>query len=288
MEMVKYKTKNRTEYTKYREKMGSIVREFSRNWFFVTDSQFEEYGEYFLKTIKKDGRFRLYRYCRLKYDKKYVLDLEKLWCSCNGMMNDIFEGLPQDDSKNRKMEEYMYAISRQAYIKSFSETPYNNLMWAHYGDSYKGICIEYDICKLNDDNITKMLFPVYYTEERKFILETDSLMDYYCSEQQELSENDIYNIIGDTKGIFLQKANCWKYEREWRLCKINPNIDKKEEIEILFPCVSAIYIGPRIKDDDYIKVMECVKEYEQKYKCTIDINRIKLSKNTFDLFSEKM
>ena len=33
-------------------------------------------------------------------------------------------------------------------IYSLSRTPYDELMWSHYGESHEGFCIEYDLERL--------------------------------------------------------------------------------------------------------------------------------------------
>ena len=270
----------RTQYTKYHDKMKYLIKDCLQvNYGLIEDSVFVDFENYFLKTIKKDTSFKLYRYVSLYYKDEFSLNLEELRCSNNGSLNDIFEGLPQDWSNLHTAEEYLKAIQNHAWVKCFSESPKINLMWAHYADSFKGICIEYDVCKLTDVNIQKQLFPVYYTKERKFFLDTDSLIEYYNGDKIDQTES--WRFTKDTKGVFLQKASYWKYEQEWRLCIINE--DKSAEKNIPFACVSAVYLGPRISNSDLRCVVDLVRDYERNNQCHVDIYKTMLNKKDFTL-----
>ena len=46
------------------------------------------------------------------------------------------------------------------------------LMWAHYADSHKGFCVEYDIPTPDEHNINLLqnLLPVIYSDERVSVL----------------------------------------------------------------------------------------------------------------------
>lgn len=133
---------------------------------------------------------------------------------------------------------------------------YNPLMWAHYANSHKGICIEYEItpeclARHNNDNELLRLCPCAYREHKPM-----------------------------TDGITLDnalkaKASCWSYEEEARLIYyskdmsqwVNPNYKDKNVkkntkearlLDYIFLegfSVKAIYFGVRISQKDYNDVM---------------------------------
>ena len=278
----------RTVYTKYHEKMKKLLKDCDCGTFtFVPDSVFNDYGNYLMKTVGKESRFKLYRYSALYYyDKKkkenrFSFDLEKLYFSPNGNLNDIFEGLPNDDMSIYPLEERLDKLSKIAALKCFTESFDNNLMWAHYSDSHKGICVEYDFKKINDDEILKLLFPVIYSKERNIYASSDILIDFLKGDKELQGTKD-------AKGIFLQKDNCWRYEKEWRICLMNHSdeIDTVQEME--FPSVTAIYIGARTPKEDIEKIKYCVKEYEEKHKYTIKLYQMKLNDNSYDLIPKEI
>lgn len=78
------------------------------------------------------------------------------------------------------------------------------LMWAHYADNHKGLCLGYSI----PENVASEIRPISYT-----------------SESREIKISQIQRLLaGDEKAkekiehdIFLRKAKPWKYEQEWRM-----------------------------------------------------------------------
>lgn len=236
----------RTQYNKYHEKMKRLIDSECNmgNFSFVDDCAFDDYGKYFLKTVKKDGEFKLYRYITLHYyDEKthqtnFNLDLNSIYLTQNGSQNDVFEGLPQSYYDTYSQEECLKSLQNIAYLKCFSETYDNNLMWSHYADSYRGVCIEYDIAKLSDENTIKQLFPVYYSKSREVFYDMEILNDYMRGVRD-------MKRLEDSKGIFLSKADHWKYEREWRICQMNDEANNETAKQIPFDCVSAVYLGIR-------------------------------------------
>lgn len=77
------------------------------------------------------------------------------------------------------------------------------LMWSHYADEHRGLCIEYD----TSDNAFKNLKPVSYTRPRA--VRVSDLIDW-----------KVKNIAGAKEKVcetfFFSKASQWRYEREWR------------------------------------------------------------------------
>ena len=288
--------KKRTQYTKYREKLERLLKVCDMGYFsFIEDDVFNEYGNYFLKTIKKEDTFKLYRYMPLYRNIEeddaiksvFSLDLENLYLSENGSLNDIFEGLPySDDYDTYAQDECVEKLINLAYIKCFSETYKNNLMWAHYANSHKGICIEYDICKLTDKNLIKQFFPVHYLKRREMFASVEALMEH-------AEGNAELEALRDAKGIFLSKSDVWKYEKEWRICHMNHELNKDKFKKIPFDCISAIYMGIRIEGKDIEKVKENLNNYNNKQVRNI-IDRIKLYKmkmpsdNSYNLTSEEV
>ena len=268
--------------------MISLLKQCDDGWLtFIPDSVFETYSRYLKKTVEKNSEFKLYRYCGLYYfddnsnQMKFSLDLEKLRFSSNGSLNDIFEGLPNSDYSMYSIEKCINKLSKTAYIKCFTETYQNNLMWAHYADSHKGVCIEYDIKRIDEESIIDNFFPVVYSKKRDVFVSEELLIDYFNGEKE-------LDATRDAKGIFLKKADCWKYEKEWRACIMNVDNESASHIEISFPYVSAIYIGARTSQEDIERIKSKVAEFTDKYKCPIELYKMKLNETTYDLETFKL
>lgn len=269
----------RTIYTKYHEKMERLLKTCKSGSFsFVGDDIFERFSTYFLKTVEKEAAFNLYRYTGLKRfdpdssERIFSFDTDNLYLSKNGCQNDIFEGIAQTDYSFTTIEEWITTLSNIALLKCFTEDPKNNLMWAHYADSYKGICVEYDIKRASKE-VKKVLFPVTYRKKPEHFIDIDLLISG--------KESDSKNYSSDSKGPFAEKPFCWRYEKEWRICYMN-----KEESggkNIVFPYISKIFLGPRIEPEDKEKVLATVKAHNEISKEQIVVYTTKLRENTYDI-----
>lgn len=100
------------------------------------------------------------------------------------------------------------------------------LMWSHYADEHKGICIEYDISKA----VCKKPKAVDYYGERGILL--SKISEYiFNSSSDALSEIE--------HKYFYTKANQWNYEEEWRY------VSEGQGLSPVPFHLSAIYFGMR-------------------------------------------
>jgi hypothetical protein len=100
--------------------------------------------------------------------------------------------------------------------------PDNLLMWAHYGDSHKGVCLKFDILK--DLETFLVPIPVDYNEQ---------YMDYDMLNSNLLS-------------ILRRKSPDWRYEDEYRIIKT----DHQGLWEIKPDCLVEIIFGCRTSEED--------------------------------------
>lgn len=95
-----------------------------------------------------------------------------------------------------------------------SETNTSTLMWSHYSDNNRGICVEYDFETIKENPLYFCLFPVCYTEE--------PINVYHFLRRNK----EIYSIELGVLISVLNKALCWEYEKEWRLVLLNESVGK--------------------------------------------------------------
>src|SRR5579863_5320726 len=127
---------------------------------------------------------RLYRYRSLEKEKfereiKTIRDAY-LYCAPYSELNDPMEGFYTPSSTLRHDERYLAV--RQAVrktkaklrISSFSEAFDNEVMWAHYAEEFKGICIAYSFASLLS-NLTDdvELVRMSYSERVPMVRSTD-------------------------------------------------------------------------------------------------------------------
>jgi hypothetical protein len=103
----------------------------------------------------------------------------------------------------------IFGYFKENGILSLSISWRNCLMWSHYADSHRGVCIEYE----TEGNICKELEPVSYKQNDTNTLHNtiyvSNIKDWaYCN--SEFSQKEIF------RTIFYCKNKRWSYEREWR------------------------------------------------------------------------
>lgn len=101
----------------------------------------------------------------------------------------------------------IYSELREHYSRGvfcFSKRGKNMLMWSHYGDEHKGICIGYS----KDRKPTPDIKSVIYGKHG--VIKTSSLYNAFVKndkDEQATIENE----------ILLKKSSAWRYEKEYRL-----------------------------------------------------------------------
>jgi Protein of unknown function (DUF2971) len=141
--------------------------------------------------------------------------------------------------RSRIRQEGFEGVAQAAYdhnlrdtgVLSLSAEPGSNLMWSHYGDAHRGICIEFDfeaikpLCPL----------PVTYSTERPS-----------------------YNVMKDVAALeelaFLRKSSEWSYEQEWRAV----GLWWSGQFCLPAKAVAGVILGARISARDRQRVREWV------------------------------
>lgn len=128
---------------------------------------------------------------------------------CNGRfyaaqfqeLNDPMEGV-FDFEKGTKRE-YLKQIGegkKNLRICSFSRDFHNLLLWAHYADGFKGICIEVELAGWPDQDISSVNYEPY----------------------KPIFDNDQGQFAHFWPNLILREKNCaWKYEKETRVLTRN-------------------------------------------------------------------
>lgn len=86
----------------------------------------------------------------------------------------------------------------------FSADYKNPLLWSHYGDEHRGLCIGYTQNRIPRPRVHRVI----YGGDRS--VATSLLVDAFCLQKKESKK------VLD-RDVLLRKAKEWKYEREWRL-----------------------------------------------------------------------
>lgn len=243
---------------------------------------------------------KLYKYYEIKDFLPKVLSGESLKFSCPFDFNDPFESrycYQIDDSKDGRRfihekvkrhisnpsqriselqriknrfkapqsldgDDVFNDVIRQVGVFCLSEVNDSILMWSHYANEHKGICIGFDTGK----SMFQLAWQVEYQEEFPIIIRP--------RDNEEISLNK----------SLLTKAACWSYEKEWRIIKRtvtemernhsrlrSGNLSEEDMHQLINQkgpgyysfakeAITEIYLGARIEKKNREHVIRCVKE----------------------------
>lgn len=192
----------------------------------------------------------LYKFMSLREDelnKLYSIRNNKIWITNACYLNDPFEcafkhkdikcDIFSQEYKNftNKVENISYEMKKETYIASMTEKKNSVLMWSHYGDMHRGICVEYDFDELvKCENINFILAPINYKKRIPEIYPEGNL-------------NWLYR-------VYTTKAEEWNYEHEWRILKQEKEYKKGFLIDIIKP--NCIYLGSEMDSNKKNQIEE--------------------------------
>lgn len=147
-----------------------------------------------------------------KTDLMRVLDIiesKRIYLPQYGQLNDPLEGsvmclwlsgyAGSGISMAADVEDNYVKEQKEKYrILSLGEKNNDPLMWAHYADDYKGVCLCFQV----DDRFKKLKKVDYYEDKIDIRIEG--------------GKNEIKKYVEES---FFKKLNGWSYEKEWRLLK---------------------------------------------------------------------
>lgn len=191
----------------------------------------------------------LFRYRSLGRNGKFLsreieaIKRSFIFCSRFTSLNDPMEGFWEPTSKFANKGDYvrtvkaLYTKKQMFGIAALSDTHDNELMWTHYADEYRGICIEYYA-----DRLCAQL-PAHCTLAHVG----------YVNEPVQFGVGDKADLREAALHILSQKKSSWAYEREWRV------LGPVGRVDILRAprsrVVRSIYLGSRIERDQKEKII---------------------------------
>ena len=167
----------------------------------------------------------LYRYTSISMNEMKNLTNESVYLVPAQWMNDTFEGAVFDQTHDgNTIERNNARMQTEVYLKCFSLKKNSILMWSHYADANKGICIGYDFSHVNTQ-IQAHLFPVQYSNTR-----------FSCRNIENVKEHPYF---------YLRKSKDWKYEQECRLIYRHRDLPNGKQL-LQLDCIAEVQFGLRM------------------------------------------
>lgn len=141
------------------------------------------------------------------------------------------------ENLRQEIKDLLYQEMRQSGVLSVAARWDCPLMWSHYADQHRGLCIEYNVTNHKCDRLSKV--------------------NYASSGDVAVSELFAWKLRGSDAArdrvhhaFFYAKAGQWRYEREWRDVS-----NSSGAVDSPF-AITAVYFGLRC---DYAVVTSVVK-----------------------------
>lgn len=158
-----------------------------------------------------------------------------------------------------KLNENLYNTVKDTGVACFSKINSSILMWSHYADNHKGVCLKF---KTSDTEFFDNVANVRYTEK-------------FPNLGNEFQYSDSQNFL------FFTKSNEWAYEEEVRVLK-KPKQLFKFKPEVL----DSIYFGAKCEKEKCKEIIELVQKkmaYEN-----VKFFQVKLDSDAFKLHFEEI
>lgn len=178
----------------------------------------------------------LYRYRSLaNFDREVeTIAQNYIYCGAFSNLNDPMEGVFDlggtfaRTRAGRDARKAIDAMSARIGIGSFCEAPDNELMWAHYADQFRGMCIAYNFRQLLVELPDDVHFARMNYAERIPVLGLSR------------REPDILAMR-----VLSYKNHRWVYEREWRMFAPLGKAHYRSR-----KAIRRIYLGHRVGGDE--------------------------------------
>lgn len=175
------------------------------------------------------------------FDSVPFVNMEEFWDKYGRSLFEMNNGLDLEMKEREVILAYNEMVKftqEEMRVCCFTERKDSLLMWAHYAQSHKGFCIEYDTSKM-PDNIRKIFLPVIYQKQIY-----DSTHDF------KPDGNNIFNFL-------FYKSDEWSYEKEWRIAVYNKQIRKEMNFA---DYISSVYLGIKCEKENKQEILEWAKE----------------------------
>lgn len=204
-----------------------------------------------------------YKFKSTKIANDYESLIRDIYFAPLHILNDPFEGkFSLNQSNSNQEREVSNRLSRRLVccLSGNSDNPHfiedNHLMWTHYADQHRGICIEYDESILNGFS--------HYTKVKNIQQDVWGEIKYVGSMHDSITNGD--DLDRGCADILFSKHFHFKGENEIRIVRhvtLN-DINETHQIKNVVSSIKAIYLGVRISDEDKLAIINLAKKLNVK------------------------
>nr|WP_320119976.1 DUF2971 domain-containing protein [uncultured Marinifilum sp.] len=184
-------------------------------------------------------------YWSIKYNRPYIPNGD------NPNFSDFKASFKPPSNKDfiSDLEKYHFSkvISPRFGVCCFTENCNEQLMWSHYADSCKGVCLVFDRSKATKD-VSKFNFRLNKIRYRKNL---PTIFWDSCNK-----------VIGN---VFHTKLENWKYEKELRKVYLLEDLSSDRSVEFDPETLIGIIFGHNCNDSEKLTIQNLVKQLP-KYK----------------------
>lgn len=217
----------------------------------------------------------LYKYCKWDENAKQNIDNNYIYPCKSNSENDPFENSPCFDKAKWIMQianvqhlpirivkaniddyfdDFLEHVRSHTFIISLTSSKANPLMWSHYSDGHKGICIGYDVSKIVKES--NHLNKVVYSNER---VEWPCVM--FGAKKKDWEKYGLEQIVFRTA---YTKSKDWAYEKEYRI--VSTDYGNENDFVEKRAMVKEIYIGCEVPDKKVKDIIAFVKKLNRNIK----------------------
>ena len=161
--------------------------------------------------------------------------------------------------ETRRLNQELHDTVDKTGVSCFSEKMDSILMWSHYTEDHKGVCLQFNPSdKLFSEKCERMIYV------------------------DEFPNIDSKRIINEPNNfLFFTKSNEWRYESEVRVIKDSNSLHSFSPKSLI-----AIYFGVNCDPDDVKKIKDIINNHSQ-YE-NVSFHKMNLSTEGFKLLPENI
>jgi hypothetical protein len=191
-----------------------------------------------------------------------------------GSYPETYSDLTHIDHQYKLGDEIKASCQILCFVKDNPVNGYlNEIMWAHYAENHRGICLEIDLDSFIQENISILgqfrFEEVLYGEHERL----------FFSWERELSkdQNIVRFVQARYKDLFLKKSTYWERENEQRIVIF----EQSQKFLSIKNSLSAIYFGLQIPNSYRPSIDSLINDEQTKlFNLYYEGNRIKVMQTT--------